>query len=251
MIAMEDFSVLIEALKSAKHVGVLTGAGISTLSNIPDFRGAKGMYNDPAAMRIFDIDWFDRDPSIYYKGCRELIYGLHSYEPNIVHYALKRLEDLGIVKGIATQNIDMLHHKAGSKNVWEVHGSPRVHHCRWCGKAVGFDEVVRIVESGADVARCSCGGPYKPDVTFFGEMLPEAEYAAAHELAVKSDVYLVLGTSLTVYPVAGLPSLTLQHGGKVFVVNATPTSIDDRAAGRWTDLKAFATAIMDAFPALA
>lgn len=80
-------------------------------------------------------------------------------------------------------------------------------------------------------------------------MLPEKEFAAAHELAVNSDVYLVLGTSLTVYPVAGLPGLTLQHGGNVFVVNATPTPIDDRAAGRWTDLKAFATAIMDAFPA--
>ena len=240
----EDYSILIEALKKAKKVGVLTGAGVSTLSGIPDFRGPQGLYKNPDAERIFDIDWFDRDPSVYYAGCRELVYGLGAFEPNPVHHALKRLEDAGILKGIATQNIDMLHQKAGSTNVWEVHGSPLVHHCRWCGRQVGFDEVARLVHEGVAVPRCACGGPYKPDITFFGEMLPEKAFAAAQELAIRSDVFLVLGTSLTVYPAAGLPRLTLQAGGKVFVVNGSPTSLDDQAVARYTDLAAFAEIVL-------
>ena len=237
---MEDYSPLIDALKGAKHVGALTGAGVSTLSGIPDFRGPQGLYKNPDAERIFDIDWFDRDPSVYYKGCRELVYGLEKYEPNPVHHALKRLEDAGILKGIATQNIDMLHQKAGSSNVWEVHGSPLLHHCRTCGRAASFEAICAELKAGVEVPRCPCGGAYKPDITFFGEMLPEEAFAKSQELAIKSDVFLVLGTSLTVYPAASLPRLTLQAGGKVFIVNGSPTSLDAQAAARYTDLAAFA-----------
>lgn len=240
----EDYSILIEALKKAKHVGVLTGAGVSTLSGIPDFRGPQGLYKNPDAERIFDIDWFDRDPSVYYKGCRELVYGLEKYEPNKVHHALKRLEDIGLLKGIATQNIDMLHQKAGSSNVWEVHGSPLLHHCRWCGRSIGFNEVCAELKKGIEVPRCSCGGAYKPDITFFGEMLPEEAFVKSQELALSSDVFLVLGTSLTVYPAASLPSLTLRAGGKVFIVNGSPTSLDNEVTARYTDLAAFADAVL-------
>ena len=114
---------IIEALRGAKCVAAMTGAGVSTLCGIPDFRGPKGLYKNPDAERIFDIDWFDRDPSVYYRGCRELVYGLGAFEPGPVHRALKRLEDVGRLDGIITQNIDMLHQKAGSSNVYEVHGS--------------------------------------------------------------------------------------------------------------------------------
>ncbi len=240
----EDYSILIEALKKAKKVGVLTGAGVSTLSGIPDFRGPQGLYKNPDAERIFDIDWFDRDPSVYYKGCCELVYGLGKFEPNKVHHALKRLEDIGILKGIATQNIDMLHQKAGSSNVFEVHGSPLHHHCRLCGREASFEEIAALVNSGAKVPCCSCGGAYKPDITFFGEMLPEEALVKSQELALSSDVFLVLGTSLTVYPAASLPSLTLRAGGKVFIVNGSPTSLDNEATARFTDLAAFADAIL-------
>ena len=235
---------LIEAIAKAKHVGCLTGAGVSTLCGIPDFRGPQGLYKNPDAERIFDIDWFDRDPSIYYNGCSELVYGLGAYEPGPVHLALKRLEDIGKLKGIATQNIDMLHQKAGSTNVYEVHGSPILHHCRRCGSAKPYAEIVEMLKKG--IPHCECGTVYKPDITFFGEALPEAAFTRAQELAIRSDVFLVLGTSLTVFPAAGLPRLTLQAGGKAFIVNGQPTSLDDYAVARYEDLAEFAGAISSA-----
>ena len=234
---------IIEALKKAKHVGCLTGAGVSTLCGIPDFRGPQGLYKQKDAERIFDIDWFDRDPSIYYNGCAELVYGLDKFQPGVVHKALKHLEDLGLLKGIATQNIDMLHQKAGSSNVHEVHGSPILHHCRRCGNEKTFDEILAMLKGGG-VPKCKCGGTYKPDITFFGESLPEEAFASAQSLAIKSDVFLVLGTSLTVFPAAGLPRLTLQAGGKVFIVNAQPTPLDEYAAGVSRDLAEFAEAVL-------
>ena len=236
---------MIEAIRNARHVGCLTGAGVSTLCGIPDFRGPQGLYKQKDAERIFDIDWFDRDPSIYYRGCAELVYGLDRFEPGPVHRALKHLEDLGLLKGIATQNIDMLHQKAGSSNVYEVHGSPILHHCRKCGAEKTFDEVLAMLRAApGDVPRCTCGGAYKPDITFFGEALPEAAFAAAQSLAMRSDVFLVLGTSLTVFPAAGLPRLALQGGAKVFIVNAQPTSLDPFAAGVCRDLAEFADAVL-------
>ena len=247
----DAMKAVMDAIADAKCVVAMTGAGISTLCGIPDFRGPQGLYRNPDAERIFDIDWFDRDPSVYYRGTRELVYGLGRYEPGPVHFALKRLEDAGKLDGIITQNIDMLHQKAGSSHVWEVHGSPMMHHCRRCGKGASFDEVMALVEAngGAErlgepyVPRCPCGGPLKPDITFFGESLPEEAFLRSQELAVSADVMLVLGTSLTVFPAAGLPRLTLQKGGKVFIVNAQPTPLDEWAAARCDDLKEFAEAI--------
>ncbi|MBO7684188.1 MAG: NAD-dependent deacetylase [Kiritimatiellae bacterium] len=236
---------LVEALRGARRAGCLTGAGVSTLCGIPDFRGPQGLYRQKDAERIFDIDWFDRDPSIYYRGCAELVYGLDRFEPGPVHRALAHLEDLGLLRGIATQNIDMLHQKAGSSNVYEVHGSPILHHCRQCGAERTFGEVVAMLRARPDeVPRCACGGAFKPDITFFGEALPEAAFSAAQSLAAGSDVFLVLGTSLTVFPAAGLPRLALQGGAKVFVVNAQPTSLDPYAAGVFRDLAAFAEAVL-------
>jgi len=233
---------LIEAIRDAKCVGCLTGAGVSTLCGIPDFRGPQGLYRNPDAERIFDIDWFDRDPSVYYRGCAELVYGLDRFEPGPVHRALRHLEDIGKLSGIVTQNIDMLHQKAGSTHVYEVHGSPIRHHCRRCGDEKTFGEILEM-RTSCEVPRCACGGAYKPDITFFGEMLPEAAFRSAQELATKSDVFLVLGTSLTVFPAAGLPRLTLAAGGKVFVVNAQPTALDSYAAGVYRDLAEFAKAV--------
>ena len=237
-----------DALENARCVAAMTGAGVSTLCGIPDFRGPQGLYKNPNAERIFDIDWFDRDPSIYYRGCRDLVYGLDRFEPGHVHLALKRLEDAGRLDGIITQNIDMLHQKAGSSNVYEVHGSPILHHCRRCGAEKTFSEIRAMIEDagGLDaldhgyVPRCACGGAFKPDITFFGEPLPEEAFMRSQELAIRADVMLVLGTSLTVYPAAGIPRLTLQHGGKVFIVNAQPTSLDNLAVARLDDLAKFA-----------
>ena len=238
---------LIQALRASRSNAALTGAGISTLCGIPDFRGPQGLYRQPDAERIFDIDWFDRDPSIYYRGCHELVYGLKDYQPGPVHKALKHLEDLGLLDGIATQNIDMLHQKAGSSSVYEVHGSPLLHHCRHCARTARFEEICQMLEGheAGYVPRCpDCGGPYKPDITFFGEALPEEAFTQAQALAIRADVMIVLGTSLTVFPAAGLPRLTLQRGGKLFIVNAQPTPLDDYAVRRYPDLSAFADALL-------
>lgn len=245
---------LINALKNAKHVGCLTGAGVSTLCGIPDFRGPQGLYKQKNAERIFDIDWFERDPTIYYNGCRELVYGLGSYNPGPVHRALKILEEAGKLMGIATQNIDMLHQKAGSTNVYEVHGSPIKHHCWKCGAEKSYDEIMSMLPgpsvkefTAENIPRCTCGGVFKPDITFFGESLPEEAFEMAQKLARESDVFLVLGTSLTVFPAAGLPQLTLRQGGRVFIVNAQPTPLDDYATARYEDLNIFAETIISTF----
>ena len=245
-----ELDELVETVLNAKCLGVLTGAGVSTLSGIPDFRGPQGLYRQKDAERIFDIDWFDRDPAIYYNGCRELVYGLDRYEPSVVHRMLRRLEERGILSGIATQNIDMLHQKAGNTRVYEVHGSPLRHHCRRCGAEASFADVLNLLKdkgevlTAKDVPHCACGGVYKPDITFFGEALPEEAFVAAQGMAIRADVMLVLGTSLTVFPAAGLPRLTLQAGGKVVIVNAQPTSLDPHALARFDDLKAFGERVL-------
>ena len=249
------FDELLDALEGARCVAAMTGAGVSTLCGIPDFRGPKGLYRHPDAERIFDIDWFDRDPSVYYRGCRELVYGLGDVAPGPVHRALRRLETLGRLQGIITQNIDMLHQKAGSSNVFEVHGSPILHHCRRCGAERTFTEIRGMIEAhggleqlGAPyVPRCDCGGAFKPDITFFGEALPEDAFMRSQELAMRADVMVVLGTSLTVYPAAGLPRLALRGGGRLFIVNAQETPMDELAVARYDDLAAFAAAVFGRF----
>ena len=234
----------------------MTGAGVSTLCGIPDFRGPQGLYKNQDAERIFDIDWFDRDPSVYYRGCRDLIYGLGEFDPGPVHKALKGLEDGGKLSGIITQNIDMLHQKAGSSIVYEVHGSPILHHCRRCGDEKSFGEIRSMIEANGGlgaldagyVPRCQCGGAYKPDITFFGEALPEVAFMRSQELAMRADVMLVLGTSLTVYPAASLPDITLRSGGKVFIVNAQTTRLDGQASARYPDLREFAETLLKTWP---
>ena len=232
-----------EMLLQAGHVVALTGAGISTLAGIPDFRGPQGLYSRPGAERIFDLGWFRRDPAIYYEGCRELIYGLDRHAPGPVHTLLARLEQEGRLQAVITQNIDMLHQKAGSRRVIEIHGSPFRHHCTGCGRAAAYAEICTLLQRER-VARCAaCGAAYKPDITFFGEALPEAALAEAVAQARQADLMLVLGTSLTVFPAAALPEQTLRAGGNLVIVNAQPTSLDGRARLRLTDLAVFAESI--------
>jgi len=235
---------VIEKIRLARQVAVFTGAGVSTLCGIPDFRGPQGLYRQPDAERLFDIDWFRRDPSVYYKGCRELVYGLRRFKPGPVHEAVACLERAGIVKGVITQNIDMLHQKAGSRTVYEVHGSPLLHHCFGCGREKSFEAVCALLESEA-VPRCEvCGEAFKPDITFFGELLPERAFGGAVALAEQADLMLVLGSSLTVHPAASIPPLTLRAGGELVLVNAQPTPLDRLAALRYPDLAAFAAAVL-------
>jgi NAD-dependent deacetylase len=208
---------------------------------------------------IISMTFFRREPGIFYKWAKDVWYRLEDYEPNIVHTTLALMQQKGLLRAVFTQNIDMLHQKAGSSRVYEVHGSPIFHHCRRCGDEKSFDEIRTMIEANGGperlgepyVPRCACGGAYKPDITFFGESLPEIAFARSQELAIRADVMLVLGTSLTVFPAAGLPRLTLQRGGKLFIVNAQPTPLDDFAVARYDDLAAFAAAVTSALDAQA
>lgn len=239
---------LIDLLRASKHTVIFTGAGVSTLSGIPDFRGPNGLYKQLDADKIFDIDHFRSDPAYFYAHARDFIYGLGGRHPNQVHAACARLEQLGRARGVITQNIDALHQRAGSRVVHELHGSPAMHHCLTCGKAYPFAAVVGMLAGGAGVPHCeACGDVLKPDITFFGEMLPAATFAAASRLAREADLLLALGTSLVVHPAASLPQLTLRAGGRLAIVNAGETPYDDAAVLRYDDLAAFASAVETAF----
>ena len=230
---------LFELIVKAKYFTALTGAGVSTLSGIRDFRGKDGLYNDMDAEKIFDIVYFEKDPSLYYTQAGSFIYNLDEKESSIVHLVLGELEKRGYLKAVITQNIDLLHQKGGSKNVIEIHGSPETHYCMRCaGIRVSYEEAAAIVRRG-EMPKCpKCGKILKPAITFFGESLPANALRQAVTESQKSDLMLVLGTSLTVYPAASMPDYVLRNGGKVVIVNNMPTPLDSRAHLHFDDLGA-------------
>jgi len=243
---MAYYNELYEKIKRSKHCTALTGAGVSTLSGIRDFRGKNGLYNDLDAEKIFDINYFEEDPSFYYKASQDLIYNIDEKSPSIVHRVLAELEKLRLLKALITQNIDLLHTKAGSVNVIEIHGSPKTHYCLRCaGVRMSFDEAAAIVRSG-QLPKCpKCGRVLKPAITFFGESLPIDALREATAEAQESDLMLVLGTSLTVYPAASMPQYTLSRGGEIVIVNNMPTPLDGRAVLHYEDLGEVFNALND------
>lgn len=220
---------LAELMAESKHLVAFTGAGVSTLSGLPDFRGKNGLYSGrPDAWKIFDLETFHRDPSVYYQGTRSLLYGDHDLSASLVHHTLARWQKEGRLKALITQNVDLLHQKAGSTEVIEVHGSPLVHRCLACGTEYDYWGIAAQVQAGR-IPHCPCGGAIKPDITFFGEALPEAAFTRARREVSRADLLLVLGTSLTVQPAASLPSLCLRSGGRVVIINEQPTEMDPLA----------------------
>lgn len=228
---------LAETITKSKKCTVLTGAGVSTLSGLPDFRGPDGIYKDPDSARMFDLDLFMKEPSFFYAKAGELVYSLHKCSPSLVHTVLAKMEKAGFIQSIVTQNIDMLHQKAGSKRVLELHGSPEVHSCIGCRKRFTYKQVSLKAEIGLPFYCIECGEPVKPDITFFGEALPEEVFSQAQEDILSSDLLLVLGTSLTVYPSAALPEIAHRNGCRVVVVNSGATSADTYAYMRFADLE--------------
>ena len=233
----EKVTELWNLIKSSKHCVILTGAGISTLSGIPDFRGVGGLYQrkDIDANRLFDINAFRRDPSYYYIHARDFLYE-KAAKPNIVHDVIAKLEEKTYVKAVITQNVDILHQKAGSNNVFELHGSPLIHTCLACNKEYSFDSILEIFKH-EDVPHCvDCNGIIKPNIVFFGEQLPEHALSMAEFHAQKADLMIVLGTSLTVHPAADVPRISLQNGAKLAIINASPTPLDSYACFHANDL---------------
>ena len=232
---MED--MLYTLIRKARRCIALTGAGISTLSGIPDFRGPRGLYqrSDIEANKLFDLQYFIADPAYYYHHAAKLFYATQDYSPSVVHTVLAMLEHKGLLKAVITQNIDLLHHKAGSRRVLELHGSPLRHHCLQCNREYPLEVILPEAQAGR-TPRCTCGGTIKPDIVFFGEALPADILDQAQDEAARADLMLVLGSSLTVYPAAALPLVTLHNGGAVAIVNASPTPLDEMAIWHATDL---------------
>jgi NAD-dependent deacetylase len=209
----------------------LTGAGVSVPSGIPDFRTPEtGLWANVDPMEVAHIDVFERDPARFWSYYRPRFQSLGDKRPNGAHTALAELERRGLIEGVITQNIDRLHAAAGSREVVEVHGSIETSTCRHCAASYGLDEVDALFDADG-VALCGrCGGPVKPDVVLFGEMLSESAMRRAQELAEGAELLICVGSSLAVHPVAGLPGLTLECGGKLAIVTKGPTPYDGDAA---------------------
>ena len=219
-----------QLLRERRPCVVLTGAGVSTESGIPDFRSRTGLWERYDPMEYATIQAFRRDPVKVWDFYGKRLDVLRDAQPNAAHDALAELERRGLVRAVVTQNVDRLHELAGSRELVEVHGSIRTSSCPGCGERVGFEEVLRLLESAPAPPCPGCGAILKPDVVMFGEAMPEAETDRAFELAREAALLLVVGSSLEVYPIASLPQETLDNGGDVAIVNRGETPYDGRAA---------------------
>ena len=212
---MTERETLKKWLDESSNIVFFGGAGVSTESHIPDFRSTDGLYNqqyDYPPETILSHSFYMRKPEEFYRFYRNKML-FPNAEPNRAHKALAKLEKMGKLKAVVTQNIDGLHQKAGSKEVLELHGSVLRNYCTRCGKFYGVE---RIAES-TGVPRCECGGVIKPDVVLYEESLNEEVMAKAIHYIRQADVLLIGGTSLVVYPAAGL--VQYYRGGKLAVIN--------------------------------
>lgn len=208
-------------LNQAETAIALTGAGISVESGIPAFRGAQGLWERYDPMEYASIEAFRSDPGKVWNMLKEMDELVMSAQPNPAHQALARLEALGCMSSIVTQNIDGLHQAAGSRHVVEFHGSGRQLSCQKCRRQVGRSELM-IDELPP---RCGCGGIIRPEVVFFGEPIPERAAMTAFALASSCQVMLVVGTSAVVAPASQLPVLAKRAGAKVVEINLEPSPL--------------------------
>ncbi len=220
---------MIETLKKwvqeSERIVFFGGAGVSTESGIPDFRSVDGLYHQAYAYppeTILSHDFFMRNPEEFYRFYRSKMLFTEA-EPNPLHKKLAEWEARGILSAIVTQNIDGLHQKAGSHSVYELHGSVYRNRCMRCGKRYGVDDI----RHAGGVPRCECGGMIKPDVVLYGENLDDNVVRGAIAAIEKADMLIIGGTSLSVYPAAGL--VDLYHGNRLVLINRTATPRDSRA----------------------
>jgi NAD-dependent deacetylase len=215
-------------LRHAQNAIVLTGAGISTPSGIPDFRSHKtGMWDHVNPDEVASIHAFRRRPEVFFEWVRPLARQVLQAEPNPAHYALAHLEQQGLIKALITQNIDMLHTRAGSRTIYEVHGHLREMTCVECFRIFPSETLLaEFVETG-DLPRCLiCRGMLKPNVILFGEALPIRIITAAQKAARECDLLIVVGSSLEVAPASEIPLIALAHGAKLILINYDETFVD-------------------------
>ena len=218
---------LIERLERAERTVALTGAGVSVASGIPDFRSPGGIYSK-VSQRTFELDFLYRQPEAYYAIAREYIHPLADKEPNATHKMLAELERRGLLEAIITQNIDSLHQKAGSKKVIEFHGNVNSFHCVRCNKPYERAEVEEKIENQR-VPRCPCGGLIRPGIVFFSDPIPLRALEESSKLSRGCDVFIAMGSSLTVQPAASLPVFANHGSAEVYIVNREPTRLDSLA----------------------
>ena len=216
-------------LRRARSAIAFTGAGISVESGIPHFRGEGGLWTKFDPYKVAHIDTFRKDPAQYWTY--SLNHRRTDAQPNPAHRALLELERRGHLRAVVTQNTDGLHQKAGSGQVIELHGSSHEVVCLSCEARLPRDQADRMNREHSPPSCPACGGRFlKPTVVLFGEALPVGPLRAAQALAMAADVVLIVGSSLQVYPAAGIPRLAREHGAELCIVNAEPTPFDDLAA---------------------
>ena len=221
---------LAELIAARGPAVVLTGAGMSTESGIPDFRSAAGLWAEVDPFEVASIDAFRRDPTRVWRWYGPRIDGLLAARPNAGHEALAALERAGHIRAVLTQNIDTLHARAGSASVVELHGSIASFACMACGAREPLEAVLAQLRDREAPLCPACGTILKPGVVMFGELLPVDAFARAERLAREAGVMVVVGSSLQVWPVAGLPSETLSAGGALAILNEEGTPFDEDAA---------------------
>ncbi len=223
----EKIDRLSDLIKEHKRFYVLTGAGVSTASGVPDFRSpGTGLWEKIDPIATSSVEVLYNNPRLFYEAAFTRFAKISSAEPNQGHYMLARLEKLGYLRGLITQNIDGLHVQAGSKKVWEVHGHLRSGYCLGCKKKYPFEALVQQVELKRIPPVCQiCHSMLRPDVVLFGDPMPAFFFELNQEIQTDCDFMLVVGSSLVVYPVADLPRLAK----KLAIINNQPTDYDGRA----------------------
>jgi len=220
-----------DIIRQSQRAAVLTGAGISTHSGIPDFRSPhSGLWEQYDPLEVASLQSFRYNPSKFYNWLRPLAMGITAAKPNVAHQGIADLEQAGYVKTVITQNIDGLHKRAGSSNVLEVHGSFETLTCTSCFHKYNSDQYLATYLTRGEIPYCaSCHHVLKPDVILFGEQLPAAIWLKALEASKKCDLMIVAGSSLEVLPVAGLPMRAIEHGAHLIIINQSVTYLDVRA----------------------
>ncbi|CDZ74813.1 NAD-dependent protein deacetylase 2 [Peptoniphilus sp. ING2-D1G] len=222
---MNNIEKAAKLIVSSSKTFALTGAGISTESGIPDFRSDTGYYTKMDPMKALSRDVLLNDPKRFYSEGFIILKDLYDKKPNKGHLALAKLEEMNLLNGIITQNIDNLHVKAGNKNVYEVHGESRNVHCVNCGMQYDFDVMKQKVEKGEIPPKCDkCGGTLRPNVVMFGDMMPD-DFSRAQDELIDTDLMIIVGSSLTVSPVNFLPNMV----DKLIIINQSPTPFDRKA----------------------
>lgn len=216
-------------LSESRHIVFLTGAGISTESGIPDFRSSSGLYHSGASENVFDITAFRKNPSDFYAFAVKFYTLIRDAKPNAAHCAiaeLSHLQDKNVK--VVTQNIDLLHQKAGAKKVYPVHGTVETSHCLKCGEVTDTEKLYPLIKGGIVPRHDGCGGVFKPDIVFFGELLPEDVFTGAQQAISAADLLVVAGTLLQVYPAAALPDCR-RHECRLVIINQMETALDGEA----------------------